>query len=86
LLNLVYREQLFPRRAYQRAFETLLAGSGKKQACRIIVELLALAHDLLSGLGVVPQPGVLGPPVELSKPRLGRVPVKDASAGGRGPP
>ena len=27
LLNLVYREQLFPRRAYQRAFETLLAAS-----------------------------------------------------------
>ena len=25
LLNLVYREQLFPRRAYQRAFEALLA-------------------------------------------------------------
>jgi hypothetical protein len=26
LLNLVYREQLFPRRAYRRAFEALLAG------------------------------------------------------------
>jgi hypothetical protein len=26
LLNLVYREQLFPRRSYQRAFEALLAG------------------------------------------------------------
>jgi len=45
LLNLVYREQLFPRRAYQRAFEALLAGSGEKQACRTMVGLLALAHD-----------------------------------------
>lgn len=45
LLNLVYREQLFPRRAYQRAFETLLAGDGEKQACRTMVGLLALAHD-----------------------------------------
>jgi hypothetical protein len=41
----VYREQLFPRRAYQRAFEALLAGDSEKQACRTIVGLLALAHD-----------------------------------------
>jgi hypothetical protein len=34
LLNLIYREQLFPRRAYQRAFEALLAGDSEKQACR----------------------------------------------------
>ncbi len=27
LLNLVYREQLFPRRAYQRAFDVLLANA-----------------------------------------------------------
>jgi len=45
LLNLVYREQLFPRRAYRRAFEALLAGNGEKQACRTMVGLLALAHD-----------------------------------------
>ena len=45
LLNLVYREQLFPRRAYRRAFEALLAGGGEKQACRTMVGLLALAHD-----------------------------------------
>jgi hypothetical protein len=43
LLNLVYREQLFPRRAYQR--EALLAGDSEKQACRTSVGLLALAHD-----------------------------------------
>jgi hypothetical protein len=45
LLNLVYCEQLFPRRAYQRAFEALLAGDSEKQACRTMVGLLALAHD-----------------------------------------
>ena len=45
LLNLVYREQLFPRRAYQRAFEALLASDGEKRACRTMVGLLALAHD-----------------------------------------
>ena len=45
LLNLIYREQLFPRRAYARAFEKLLAERGDKQACRTMVGLLALAHD-----------------------------------------
>lgn len=45
LLNLVYREQLFPRRAYQRAFEALLAAGGEKRACRTMVGLLALAHE-----------------------------------------
>ena len=45
LLNLVYRDQLFPRRAYARAFEVLLAKESEKQACRTMVGLLALAHD-----------------------------------------
>ena len=45
LLNLVYRDQLFPRRAYRRAFEALLAGDSEKRACRTMVGLLALAHD-----------------------------------------
>ena len=45
LLNLVYREQLFPRHAYGRAFEALLAGDSDKHACRTMVGLLALAHD-----------------------------------------
>jgi hypothetical protein len=45
LLNLVYRDQLFPRRAYRRAFEALMAGDSEKQACRVMVGLLALAHD-----------------------------------------
>ena len=45
LINLVYRDQLFPRRAYARAFEALLAKESEKQACRTMVGLLALAHD-----------------------------------------
>ena len=45
LLNLVYRDQLFPRRAYVRAFEALLAKQTEKQACRTMIGLLALAHD-----------------------------------------
>ncbi len=45
LLNLVYRDQLFPRQAYARAFEALLAQEGERRACRVTVELLALAHD-----------------------------------------
>jgi hypothetical protein len=44
LINLVYRDQLFPRRAYARAFEALLAALSEKQACRIMVGLLALAR------------------------------------------
>jgi len=45
LLNLVYRDQLFPRRAYARAFEALLAKESERHACRTMVGLLALAHD-----------------------------------------
>ena len=45
LLNLVYRDQLFPRPAYKRAFEVLCAEVGDKRACKVTVELLALAHD-----------------------------------------
>jgi hypothetical protein len=45
LMNLVYREQLFPRRAYRRAFDALLAQLSERQACRTMVGLLALAHE-----------------------------------------
>jgi transposase InsO family protein len=45
LLNLVYRDQLFPRRPYAHAFEALLAKETEKRACRIMVGLLALAHE-----------------------------------------
>ncbi len=45
LLNLVYRDQLFPRRAYARVFDALLATAGDRRACKTMVELLALAHN-----------------------------------------
>jgi hypothetical protein len=45
LPNLVYRDKLFPRPAYRRAYEALSAALPERQACKIIVELLALAHD-----------------------------------------
>ena len=45
LMQLVYRDQLFPRAAYARAFATLCRELSDRQACKIMVELLALAHD-----------------------------------------
>lgn len=45
LLNLVYRDKLFPRPAYRRAFEALSAQLSEKMACKITVDLLALAYD-----------------------------------------
>jgi len=45
LLNLVYRDQLFPREAYRRTFEVLLGDLGERVACRRMVDLLALAHE-----------------------------------------
>jgi hypothetical protein len=45
LLNLVYRDQLFPREAYRRTWEALLATQPARAACRTMVGLLALAHD-----------------------------------------
>lgn len=45
LLNLVYRDRLFPREAYRRTFEALRERLPDRQACRAMVDLLALAHD-----------------------------------------
>lgn len=45
LLNLVYRDQLFPRDAYRRTFDRLLEKIPEKPACRLMVNLLALAHE-----------------------------------------
>ncbi|WP_210330505.1 MULTISPECIES: IS21 family transposase [Methylocystis] len=45
LLNLVYRDQLFPREAFRRTFDALLERLPERQACRIMVDLLALAHE-----------------------------------------
>ena len=45
LLNLVYRDALFPRPAYRLAWEKLLAVGDPRRACKSMVLLLALAHD-----------------------------------------
>ena len=45
LRNLVYRDELFPRAAYRRAFDALLDARGERAACRDTVALLALAHE-----------------------------------------
>jgi hypothetical protein len=45
LMNLVYREALFPRPAYRLAWERLLAAGDARAACRTMVGLLALAHE-----------------------------------------
>jgi transposase InsO family protein len=45
LLNLVYRDQLFPRDAYRMSFDRMLEQLPEKSACRLMVDLLALAHE-----------------------------------------
>ena len=45
LKNLVYRDALFPRNAYRRCFEVALERLTEREACRLAVTLLALAHE-----------------------------------------
>ena len=45
LMGLVYRDQLFPRQVFRDMFEVLLEQTSEKVACRMTVDLLALAHD-----------------------------------------
>ncbi|MBV9046879.1 MAG: IS21 family transposase [Solirubrobacterales bacterium] len=45
LLNLVYRDALFPRPAYRLMWERLLAAGDARSACKTMVGLLALAHE-----------------------------------------
>ena len=45
LMNLVYRDQLFPREAYRRTFDMLIDRLPERQACRTMVDLLAMAHE-----------------------------------------
>ncbi len=45
LMGLVYRDQLFPRQAFRDMFAFLLEQTSEREACRMAVNLLALAHD-----------------------------------------
>jgi len=45
LINLVYRDQLFPRPAFVRVFDALREQGDDRRACKITVELLAIAHE-----------------------------------------
>lgn len=45
LVNLTYREALFPSDVWCRTFEALLEALDSGMACRTMVGLLALAHD-----------------------------------------
>ena len=45
LMNLVYRDELFPREEYRQCFELALSRLGRRDACRMAVKLLALAHE-----------------------------------------
>ena len=45
LANLAYRDALWPRTAYRRAWEALVAAGAARDAARTMVGLLALAHD-----------------------------------------
>jgi transposase InsO family protein len=45
LMNLVYRDQLFPRDAYRQAFDWLCDHKSARVACTKTVELLSLAHE-----------------------------------------
>jgi hypothetical protein len=58
------------------ALELLVAGNRPLQR-------LALAHDLLGGLRIAPEVGVLGPLIQLGQARGRAIPVKDASATGQ---
>lgn len=45
LLNLVYRDQLFPREAYRLTFERLRERLADRAACKLMVDLLSMAHE-----------------------------------------
>jgi hypothetical protein len=51
LMGPTYRDQLFPRQAFRGLFDRMLEQTSDKQACRMIVDLLALAHDHGCGCG-----------------------------------
>nr|WP_242538855.1 IS21 family transposase [Trinickia acidisoli] len=45
LMNLIYRDQLFPREAYRLTFDRLCEQMPPRTACKTMVELLSMAHE-----------------------------------------
>lgn len=45
LLNLIFSDRRFPREACRHTFDALCEALPERQACRTMVDLLALAHD-----------------------------------------
>ncbi len=88
LLNLVYRDELFPREAYRRCFEKALERLTEREACRLAVALLALAHEenceaeLAAEIDRALKAGRLPDPGELKArfaPRRGKMPSVDVT-------
>jgi hypothetical protein len=73
LLNLVYRDQLFPRAAYRRTWDKLIEVGPPKSACRTMVALLSLAHEriceaeLAIALDEILDAGALPDPITLAQ-------------------
>src|SRR5580693_6181898 len=84
LLNLVYRDQLWPREAYRHMFDHLCDRLSQRAACKLMVELLSIAHErsceaelalaLQAGLddGVLPDVAAL---IERFRPKDAPLPV-----------
>ena len=88
LLNLVYRDELFPREAYRHCFEKALERLTEREACRLAVGLLALAHEesceaeLAAEIDRALKVGRLPDPGELKArfaPRRGKMPSVDVT-------
>jgi hypothetical protein len=45
LMDLIYRDQLFPREAYRLTFDRLCEQLPPRTACKTMVELLSMAHE-----------------------------------------
>jgi len=70
-MNLVYRDQLFPRPVFARTFDALLAALGERPACRVGVGILALALQADLDRSVLPDLAAL---VERFRPEDAAVP------------
>ena len=79
----MYRDSLFPRQAYRRAFDALVQAKGERAACRDTVALLSLAHErtceaeLAEAIEACLEAGTLPDPAALATrfaPAPGRLP------------